>query len=732
MNGRPRAPGRFPRLIKRMKKQAAGRTIDPSVPRLTSTWLAGFVVLAWVGLVFAAYFIIHKPFTPANLVAIGELLVTLLAWLGTLVLAHAIARFAVPVLDGFSDGERLALRLGLGLGLLSLALLLLGFLPVYQSGLAWSGLAAGVAFGLKGFLADLRRLRPKVPQGKARIALACFTAFALLIAGLRTLAPPTAWDSLVYHLTGPKLYMQAHRLHHDLDLPYLGFPQAGSMLFLWGLLIGGPQLSQLMHFTFALLTLPLLRSIADQLAPGRGGLAMALILSVPSAALLASWAYVEWIAMFGGIAAFMLLHRGGSQANSQVSDSSGEDGPRFASHRTKYLILAGFFAALSLNVKYTSVGIVAGLLIFAAWQFRSFRRTLALAGLIFGFIAPYLLKNLLLTGNPTYPFLFGGAFWDESRATWYSRPGTGLSIQELALAPWEATIWGVEGKFVEGHPPYGATIGPAMLALVPLGLFGLSWLGAEKRRVLIGILIVAGSAYIIWLAELGFSVLLVQTRLLFPALPFVVLLAIFGFEAIGRLGKIGQSVRFVVGGVLGFGLALSAVETALSFVAASPIRVLTGQQSEQDYLVGQLGEHALAMSSINQLPAGSQVRFLWEPRSYYCAAHVTCEPDALLDRWWHSRQIHSDLAGIFEEWRAAGVTHVLLFELGAQEIRAAGFDPLSVADWEALDRFAEDYLEPVTLPIRGYSLYRLTGSAASLADPSDVRLIAQSAAEVDR
>ncbi len=121
------------------------------------------------------------------------------------------------------------------------------------------------------------------------------------------------------------------------------------------------------------------------------------------------------------------------------------------------------------------------------------------------------------------------------------------------------------------------------------------------------------------------------------------------------------------------------------------------------------------MGEINKLPPQSKVLFLWEPRSYYCSTKVVCLPDALLDRWWHARRIHGDEASIAEAWVNEGVTHVLLFRLGAKEIQEAGFDPLTQDDWDALDRFFTRFTESDSKPTDLYALYRLSG----VADPED-------------
>ncbi|MFQ5921952.1 MAG: hypothetical protein ACE5M4_03845 [Anaerolineales bacterium] len=667
--------------------------------------LAGAAALLWAGVVYAGYYVVHKPFTSSNLEAIGAVFVTLIAWLASLVVIHALGRVVPFGYEGYSASERMALRLGLGFGLLSLALLVLGWLPLYRPLIAWGVLLVGVPLGVKGFTRDLKALVLKIPSSRHERLLAGFVLLMLVFAFILALVPPTAWDSLVYHLTGPKLYLEARELNHDIDLPYLGFPNGGSMLFLWGLMLSGPELAQLFHFTFALLSLVLVLVIANQLAPGGGWLACALLIGVPSAALLASWAYVEWLAMFAGLAAFRLLIP--RKINGEV-EGVGLD--------PSALVLAGVFAGMALSAKYTSIGLVVGLLLVVAIQRRRFSSILLFGAIAVAFVSPFLLKNLALTGNPIYPFFFEGKFWDADRAFWYSRSGTGLNLIEVVLAPWEATIWGVEGAVVEGHRAYGATIGPALLTLIPFGIAGLRSLSASRRELLRTVLVVGGSAYAVWIVLLTFSDLLVQSRLLFPALPFMALLAIHGFHSLANLGKPGKSVQFVLGGLIAFGLALTVFARFIDTVGSSPIPILFGAKSEREYLVEELGAFQIAMEEINELPPGSKVRFLWEPRSYYCSDRMVCEPDALLDRWWHSRRSHGDEDRIAEAWDSDGVTHVLLFQVGAQEIRDAGFDPLTEADWESLARFVDRYLEAIPGSEGAYTLYRFSPHGPDITD----------------
>ena len=651
-----------------------------------SFWSRAAVTLGllWFVAVILAYYAVHKPVSGSQIDAMRDLAVTAVGWVSVLSLANLIGWGAIRRLSNLERAERLVLQLGFGLGAIALVLLAIGMLGVSSQLLLWLLVLLPLPLSLYRLYKDVRELRrPSMP------ALVIFVALILLLILIRALAPPTAWDSLVYHLTGPKLYQEAGRIHHDIDLAYLGFPKAGSMIYLLGLQLVGPGLAQLLHLTFFGMTLVLTPGLVRQSAPGRGWLSIAILVAVPSAALLAGWAYVEWIAAFGALASYTLI---------RASDSEKVD---------RALILAAFFAALALNSKYTTIWIVFGLSVVVLLRGRSFRRWGAyLLGAAI-FVVPFLLSNLVLTGNPVYPFVFDGVFWDSHRTFWYSRVGTGLGFSGLATAPWDATIWGLEGGYYEGHATYGATVGPLLLALIPLVTLRLLLDRSARQGSVRDLVVVAGAAYLGWIAQLSFSILLVQSRLLFPALPFFVALAVVGFDTVGHVGRWGVSVRFVLGGLVAFVLALTATSMIFDTMQADFLSVTFGAESEEAYLERRLGYHYEAMQAINRLDEGSTVRFLWEPRSYYCSGAVTCEPDALLDRWWHERQHFSTPQEIANRWMEEGVTHVLYHRTGAGTVRTAKFDPLNNGDWEALDRFLKESLIPLSAFGEGYVLYEL-------------------------
>jgi hypothetical protein len=673
--------------------------------------LIASLVLVWLFAVVAFYYVAHKPFTSSHLRAIGQAL----AGLGGALLVVALGTgIGVRLLRGLAvaRADRLILAAAVGLGVLSLVGLGLGAVGLLRPWVLWSLTVAGLLLTsgpLWRALAAAWADSAWRPQGRFEGFLAVYCGTMLVFALLRALAPPTAWDGLVYHLTGPKLYLEMGRVSHPLDLPYLGFPQLMGMLFTWGTGLAGERAVAPIHWFYGALGTFALVTIGRRWLSGVAGwLAAAVLLSARSIVMLAGQPYVDLTLLLYATLAFWALGHflwSGPQAQ-------------------RWLLLSGMLAGLALSTKYTALALPPALglalLVSRIRNWRSAIRDAFLVGIVALIVwSPWLFKNLVLTGNPTYPFFFGGVYWDGYRAEWYDRPGTGLLYTapwRLLVAPWDVTIWSVEGAALEGFPSYAATIGPLLLALLPCLLLVWQRLPLAQRRWLRAALIFCGVLYGFWLWGVARSALLIQTRLLFPAFGLLALTVGAVVEGLDKLPQhplnLGWMVRAVVVGVL----TLSLVSTFLLAVQERPLGVLLGFEAEEDFLSRQLGWYRVAVNTVNrELPSDAVVLFLWEPRSYHCQA--ICLPDALLDRWLHATQhlygpnAAADPDGaaeiISDAWRAEGVTHVLFCQTGYKAVLAGEFDSITEEDVAALEALQREELEEIQNFGDAYVLYRL-------------------------
>jgi 4-amino-4-deoxy-L-arabinose transferase-like glycosyltransferase len=666
-------------------------------------------VIVWLFVVVAAYFWAHKPFD-ANIVAgLGRSLLSISVWLGLTWLGTALGRrIAGGPLADEAPIVRIALGAGLGLGLLSLLTLGLGLVGLLRSAVAWGAilvLAALLRRDLRASLADLRavvRGQESLlawPTDGFRRWLAVYVGASLLLAFLAALAPPTAWDALVYHLAGPALFVEAGRVGHPVDLPYLGFPQLGEMGFTLGMLLLGDGVASLLHFGYGLLGVIITGALARR-AFGQAVAwpAAALLLSVPSLVWLMSRAYVDVTLLFYATVAFYAFTRwrnlrAGGEAESSI----------------KWLSLMGVFCGFSAGVKYTALAIPVALSLGLLWTSRHdglravVWRIAQFGGITAAVALPWLMENWLTTGNPVYPFFLYGVHWDAWRAWWYDRPGTGLAVTapwRLLIAPLEATVLGTEGG-----EPYDATIGPLLLALTPLLIVTWPGLKREERAVAGHMLLFFGVNYGLWLVGLARSALLVQTRLLLPIFGVVAVLGAVALDRLTILRRSQLAVDWIARAVVSLALALLLFSNLITFLQVNPMPVIAGLEGRDDYLSRRLGTYQLAMRTVNALPPDSRVVFLWEPRSYAC--QVDCRPDALLDRFLHLTHLYPDAGSIAKAWREEGVTHVLLYRLGLQAIIEDKFDPVTSRDLAILEELQVSEMEEVGRLGESYILYRL-------------------------
>jgi hypothetical protein len=641
------------------------------VNRPQTRWLLGVVgVLLWFIAVLPAYYVVHKPLTGESLVApltvspnaqnILLAVLSLVTDLALLVLTLAVAaawgsRIGRRLGVVFESGsERWALGAVLGLGLLGTVVFGLAVVGGLHR---WLGYVVLLILGLAA-LSEIRTLARWLISGLRRYRptgipwLWLYTGLIGLLSLGLALLPPTSWDALVYHLQGPRLYLEAHRLLAVPENLYLNWPAQVEMLFTWGMLLKGDTLAKLFHWIFWLLTAALLYILTRRaVTPHAGRWAVALWASVPFAAELAGVAYVDL-----ALTAFVLA---GVYAFFRWTDSQ-SDG---------WLALSGLFIGLAMASKYTAatwLGLLTLLLIYHAW--RHLRQPMAwivartagfvvVAGLV---VTPWLVKNWLVTGNPIYPFVFGGVGWNSTREAWLTWPGHGYSqnpLDYLAL-PWMITVLGTSGT-----PAFDATIGPLLLCLMPL----IFLFRRRPRAVNYGLALAGGQLAYLAITMYRY-IYMAETRLILPAFPLLCLAAAFALYHLPAWNRRPFRLSWVVGVVVTLVLIVNLVTEARAFLAVRPVAPLLGLESHRDYLARRLGSYAEAMRHINdRLPAQARLLFLWEPRGYYCQRPIRA--DATLDNLAQLRVAHGTAEDSLAALQAGGFTHLLLHGAGLEFIQ---------------------------------------------------------------
>ncbi len=639
------------------------------------------LALAWLFAVTFNYYIVHKPFTIENALAIVNALGDVLVAGALFALAAALGRRVTRTVAFTAPLEAIVFQTGLGLGLISFTTFALGLGGLLNRILFWLLLLLA-SFLLRGEWLSLWRALPTIQlpiASRFERALALFIAASLGLALLVTLTPTLGWDAQLYHLLEGKIALAQGRIAPPPDILSLSDPSLVEMLYLAAMALKDDGAAAPIHLGFALLTLGALFAFSQRFFSTRvGWVASAILLAVPSFLLVSTWPYND---------AALAFYAFGALYAAVIAKEKLE---------AHWLILAGAFAGLALGMKYTAL-VIPPALIVVLWFSR--RR---LAFVHWGLVlipcalaaAPWYLRNLVFMGNPVYPFFFGGRFWDAFRGYGYQGFGTGLANDPLRLlrVPWEATILGQEGKI-----GYSATIGPVLLACLPLLI--LVWReikGKASRSVLRDGLAFIATLYGFWLVGMAATGSLVQMRLLFPAFPALTLVAAVALDDLPILDlpqfSLARFARWLVALVLG----LTLLSQTLDFIVLNPLPYLTGFETRDGYLAQRLTPSGYwdALQFLGRLPA-PKVLFLWEPRAYYAPDSATVQPDEILDTFAHLRYQYRDAAGIARALREQGYTYVLLNRWGLDFQLSDAMSGLSLDDVRMLQELTTHYAQQI-------------------------------------
>jgi hypothetical protein len=370
-----------------------------------------------------------------NFIDVGFVLVMFLgfAYYGSLLLQ--IFRFK----EAFQELEILLLSVVLGEAAVSFLIMSMGLLNLYHSfwlSTVYALLAWG-AFKLRKRAADaLGEIGHFISERVSLFSAACVVVVSLawLRAAVAACAPPINWDCLAYHLACPKIYWMQGRM---LRIPWsinAHYPFNTEMIYLLCIALRNDlaaQWTNVMHATLMLAALCVL--VRKYLSPEAAGLAAALFVAQPVFMYVTGNALTDVNLAFICLMAIVVFLRENKETD-------------FMQRRLGFL--CGALAGIAMSVKITGAWIVAVLVILRIWRIVRDKEGIPAAIPFFlGFIlcgAPWYFRNLILTGNPIWPYL-GGLF--------------GASHHDLA-------IW----RRIHSSVTEGVGISPLKLGFLPLWL----------------------------------------------------------------------------------------------------------------------------------------------------------------------------------------------------------------------------------------------------------------------
>jgi hypothetical protein len=545
---------------------------------------------------------------------------------------------------GLWPGGDVLVRFVLGIGAWVVVLFAAAALGLLEPR-AFQVLAALVASG-GAVWAFRRRRRPRwqLPPRRALVALVPFAALLWVLGHVFLLAirPTLEWDADTYHLTLPRLYLEAGGFRPVRLNVYSNWPLAVDLLFALGLMLDDHVTATTLHFGLGVLTALGVHRYVRRHGPPWAALAgAAFFLGTGLVQVEMGIAYVEL-----GMAFFFL------QACVWLI-ASFED----PAHERGWLLLTGVACGLLAGTKHTGLfGGVAIAVVYAAHHLsragsaaagvRALGRGLRDVALpAFLLALPWYVKSFWYTGNPVYPFLyevFGGVDWSaelsRQHAAWHASYGVGSGWRQLLQLPLI-----VFSSRAAAHPRFFGTLEPMWTVLVPLAL-----VLCFRRRAIAFPLLAAAVFFWLW----AFSSQ--QMRFLVAILP---LLAAAAALALARAVDALPRRPAWLGGLVAL-VALALMVASVEPRLADARRWLWRYRHE-GAAVMQSAVHPRWRALERLVPADGKLLFLNSNHGFFCPRPY------LADSFFEASQViellrpYESVEALHEFLRRSGITHVL-------------------------------------------------------------------------
>jgi 4-amino-4-deoxy-L-arabinose transferase-like glycosyltransferase len=564
----------------------------------------------------------------------------------TLLLAGGLGRKVQRYLglEGLSCLEQAVFGIPIGLGILAYGVLLLGTVGLLRPwaillclGVAsvWSWPTWAQIIGrLPGWLAQQTGILKKLRLGEK--VLLVLGGLILVLTLFQALTPPWDYDGLMYHLPGPRRFLEAGRILLLPDTWQANGPFTVEMLFAVGLAFGSDTFAKLTHLAYAVCLLLATFGFGRRyLGCTKGSIAVALLLGVPIFPFWASMAYVDiaWaLYEFLGMYALFLWRENG---------------------QSRWLVLAGLAMGWAMGCKYLALGGLGVLGLWVLWQSRGAGlKRMLLQGLLFGLPAalvgsPWYIKNWLWSGNPVYPLVFGGTGWNAERLgllmAYLRSFGTGQRLVDYVLLPWN--LYAQNAQF----SPAGIGIEIPGL-LVPLALlYPLTHRHGKTN----------GLAGMVALRFVAWALSSQQARFLLPLFPALSLLAAAVLGDLASHRRTRRRARLLLV-ILPTGATVLVTLFCQLFLLHlfSPLAVVLGRESKGVFLRARVADYPALQLVQSHLPLETRVLMMWDGRGYYCDAR--CLPDADQSNWTRLVLPAPDIPAVAARLQARGVTHLLL------------------------------------------------------------------------
>lgn len=421
--------------------------------------------------------------------------------------------------------------------------------------------------------------------------LVCLLTGLVLLISLVLLAsvPPVSRDALTHHLIVPKLYLSHGGIF---EIPYIEFsyyPMNLDMLYMIPLSFGNDIIPKYIHFSFALFTAVLIFSyLKENLNKNWGVFGAFFFLTIPVIIKLSITIYVDLGLIFFSTASLLQILKW--QNNN------------FA---LKHLMYASIFCGLALGTKYN--GIVTFFILSMFVVFIYSRSTIPnvtnqLNALKYGSIfiivsllifSPWIIKNLVWTGNPIYPLFneilnfkgssngAGAVSVTNVSSEWWGH----FAIRKVIYGEkwWETLLIPIRIFFqgADNNPKYFDGILNPFLFILPFFAFVKTKEGLKNGNSDKKVLLFFSALFII----IVFLRQDMRIRWIAPAIPPLVILSVFGLKNVYDFFSLKKRSRKVVVVLIVSGMAVINIHYLLGqFKEVKPFEYLSGKVSRVDYI----------------------------------------------------------------------------------------------------------------------------------------------------
>jgi hypothetical protein len=547
-----------------------------------------------------------------------DLLLTLILLGLVLLLAQALGNRILDLIlpKGILPLERLVFSLAMGMGTFGYIYFALGMLGILRR--AWIAgilvllsiwLAPDLSQSIKSVIRFPRRFASWWSQASAiPRSVVFFTGVIGLVSLFNSLGPPWDYDGLMYHLLGPKLFLEQGRIFPYTDNWYINAPFTVEMLFSLGMAFGDDVFPKLIHFSLGVIYVIATYALASRWLQGdKAWLAVAVLLGIPTLPIWAGFAYIDL-----GWSLFEVLATSAMVVWWRKGD-----------HR--WLTLSGLMVGLAMGSKYLGLmgfGLLGLFLIAAAYKHGlqpTIRSALQYAIPALIVASPWYVKNTFWFGNPIFPLLLGGPGWDTQRLHTYNAYldifGAGKRPLDYLLLPW---------NIYAQHARFGAVMNRID---IPSVLFPLTLLYPLRRGnpVVRSLLLLSLGRFILW------SVGSQQVRFLLPVYPLLAVATAYILPELIRK-RPGGSVLHVFFPTLAVGLMVLTLFYQIQVTLKhNPSYAITGQESRHQYLMRNARDYP-AMRYLQEFDVqGEQALLIGNGRGYYCVPRCVPDPDHF--RW---------------------------------------------------------------------------------------------------